>query len=152
MLFVEQRDISSRFIFVMLWSMRMHAFHSGLTNKLVFLLIMQRCLTCLVAGMNTWKKKIKNFLSLFFHADETQWNEHSFKQNTKWQVNFWKFKCIQNLKSFPLLFFPFAVFAISLRNPRRTYWLSGNGWISTLQRHSWVGEKFQDMENRYHWT
>lgn len=34
-------------------SMRMHAFYSVLTNKLVFLLVIRRCLTCLVSGMNT---------------------------------------------------------------------------------------------------
>lgn len=62
--------------------MRMHAFYSVLTHKLIILII-PGCLICLVADMNTWKKEIKNSLSVFFHADETQWNEYSFKENTK---------------------------------------------------------------------
>lgn len=71
-LFIELRGISSGFIFVMPWSMRMHAFYSVLTNKLVFLLIICRSLTCLVSGMNVWKKQIKNSVPVLIHADETQ--------------------------------------------------------------------------------
>lgn len=63
MLFIELKGVHSGFIFVMSRSMKMHAFYSVLTNKPVFLLIICRCLTCLVSGMNAWKKQIKNSLS-----------------------------------------------------------------------------------------
>lgn len=83
MLFIELKGIRSGFIFIMSWSMKMHAFYSVLTNKPVFLLIICRCLSCLVSGMNAWKKQIKNSLSVFLHADETHLNEYSCKENTR---------------------------------------------------------------------